>query len=70
MAMIRGEQVWKLRITLGMSGADFAKKIGVSRAAVNLWERGGGINETNTGKIMELAKKYRIPIPKVEGSEG
>ena len=62
MAKLTGEQVWKLRILLGMNGAQFAEKIGVSRAAVSLWEKGGGIGSNNTYKIEKLAEKYRVPI--------
>jgi len=48
-----GERIFQVRSRLGLSQADFAERISVSRGAVGNWERNLGITQKNLTKIAD-----------------
>lgn len=47
-------KIKEIRLTKGMTQLELAKKLGVSRSTVAMWE--AGVNTPNAGKIPEISK--------------
>lgn len=58
MIFIISEKIKYLREQSGFSQAELAKKLCISRAAVNAWEM--GLNVPSTKYVVELAKIFRV----------
>lgn len=58
MIFIISEKIKYLREQSGFSQAELAKKLSISRAAVNAWEM--GLNVPSTKYVVELAKIFRV----------
>ena len=53
-----GERIKELRETHGMTQAALAKKLGLSRSAINAWEM--GISIPSTQYLVELALLFKV----------
>lgn len=49
-----------LRQEVGMGQVELAKKIGVSKGIISLWEN--GLREPNMSSLIELAKFFNVSI--------
>lgn len=52
------EKIKLLRETTGMTQAELARILGISRSGVNAWEM--GLSIPSTSYIVELAKKFHV----------
>ena len=55
-----GDKIKMLRISQGLSQTDFAKRLFVTPAAVNQWEK--GTTKPDTERLMTIAKIFCIPL--------
>lgn len=61
------ERLKKLREQNGMTQADLAKKLGITRSSVNAWEM--GISVPSTQYIVELALLYKVSTDYLLGQD-
>lgn len=52
------DRIKSLRERAGLTQADIARQIGISRSGVNSWEM--GLSVPSTQYIVELAKKFKV----------
>ena len=64
--MVLGEMINKLRTDANMSQEQFGELFGVSRQAVQKWESGSVVPETE--KLVRIAKYFDIPIQHISNS--
>lgn len=57
--MTVGRRIREARKNMGLSGAELARRVGVSRNAVSKWERDQSLPETET--VMKLAEVLGVP---------
>ena len=61
------KRIESLRKEQGMSQTELAKRLGISRSAVNAWEM--GISTPTTQYIVELSKIFRVSTDFILGVE-
>lgn len=54
------EKIKKLRVSQGLTQTQFAKRLFVTPAAVNQWEK--GVTRPDTERLMSIAKEFAIPL--------
>lgn len=58
--MTIGEKLYKIRTDLNLTQKQFAKKVGVSQAAITNWEHGR--RQPRTEQLKKIAKELQIPV--------
>jgi len=61
-ARLGAAEIRFLRKYLGLSGSDFAERIGVDRATVSKWETGGQPMGTTADRLLRLMVAHEKPI--------
>ena len=56
--MTIGERIHTLREQRGMSQAEFARRLGVTRATISAWEQ--GVNLPTAGYLADMARLLRV----------
>lgn len=62
-----GENIKKYREARGMSQSDVARRLGVSRACVSLWEHGE--SRPKMGNVEALSGVFGVPVSTLVGDE-
>ena len=62
------ENIRQLRLKYGMSQADLAKKLDVTRSSVNAWE--SGLSTPTTQYIVALARLFHVSADYLLGMDG
>jgi len=55
-----GDKIKTLRISQGLTQTDFAKRLYVTPAAVNQWEKGK--TSPDTERLLAIAKEFSVPL--------
>lgn len=55
-----GEKIKMLRTSQGLSQTDFAKRLFVTPAAVNQWER--DVSTPSTDRLIQIANEFSVPL--------
>lgn len=58
--MTIGEKLYKIRTDLDLTQKQFAKKVGVSQAAITNWENGR--RQPRTEQLKKIARELQIPV--------
>lgn len=61
-------RIKKLREAAGMTQAELAKRLGITRSGVNAWEM--GITTPSTQYIVELAELFKVSADYLLGTQG
>lgn len=61
------DRIKSLRESSGLTQAEIARSLGISRSGVNAWEM--GLSVPSTQYIVELAKKYNVSTDYLLGME-
>lgn len=63
-----GDTIKTMRLSRDLSQQDLAEKIGVSRSAIGMWER--GVREPNLDTIEALADVFNVPLYSLVDTNG
>lgn len=55
-----GDKIKQLRLSLGISQTDFAKRLFVTPAAVSQWEK--GLTMPDTERLLKISKEFAVPL--------
>ena len=55
-----GDKIKQLRMSQGLSQTDFAKRLYVTPAAVNQWEKGK--NKPDIDRLLKIAEVFAVPL--------
>jgi len=54
-AELTGDQVFQIRTRMGLSTAELAGQLGITRGAVSHWERGRGMSQDSMLALIKVA---------------